>query len=158
MYNKRIICTFKTLNESEVRMAENAIVWLASKHLKPNQIATLTEMMLDRESKVLEVPIETKHIVYYRHIKYQGTAFDEYLKFVLPHLMIRKWLFPDSKWPKRNPTYGFHIRGEDVENFLKNRRKRMLISLKRYSKIEASTKESHLTKQITVGRRIALRA
>lgn len=158
MYNKHIHYGYRKLTEQEAEAAEQAVLWLANQHLNARRIAMLTYKNLERESKVLRVAIETKHLVWFRKIHYAGTPVDTYLTEVLPCLKVKNWLFPNQGWTGRAPSFGFHVHAETVENFLQNYTKKVLISLKRYSKIEASTKETHIEKQIMVGRRIALRA
>ena len=158
MFNGHIHHGYRKLTENEASSATMAIEWLARQRLKPHTIALLTERNLDREGKCLYVRIETKRLIWFRKIHYAGTPLDLYMTEVLPCLKVKNWLFPNQGWTGRAPSFGFHVHTELVENYLQKHTKWVLISLKRYSKIEASTKETHIEKQIMVGRRIALRA
>ena len=158
MYNKNALTGYRRLTIEEAEAAEKAIIWLASKRLKAENIALLTDRTLDRESKILYVKIETKHVIYYRKIRYQDSPLDTYLTGVLPRLKVERWLFPNKGWTGRKPSFGFHVHAEDVEKFLQNRSKKLLILHKLNATIETSTKKSNIQKQILVGRRIALRA
>lgn len=158
MFNGHIHPGYRKLTKEEAESAEQAVLWLANQHLKARTIALLTDKNLERESKVLRVAIETKRLVWFRKIRYAGSPFDAYLTETLPCLKVKNWLFPNQGWTGRAPSFGFHVHTEIVENYLQNHAKWVLISLKRYSKIEASTKETHIEIQTMVGRRIALRA
>ena len=79
MYNKNALTGYRRLTIEEAEAAEKAIIWLASKRLKAENIALLTDRTLDRESKILYVKIETKHVIYYRKIRYQDSPLDTYL-------------------------------------------------------------------------------
>lgn len=159
MYNNYVHQGFRTLTEKERESAEKAIMWLKTKRLKAHHIAFLTENNLDREAKMLEITIEKGRLAFYRRINYAKSDFEAYITGVLPCLKVKKWLFPNLAYRGRTPTGGFHIRVESIEKFLKNHDKRLLHNRKRYSIIEVSaTNKSNFTRQIMVGRRIALRA
>lgn len=159
MYNNHILHGYRALTEHEAELATKAIDWLASKHLKPEQIVMLTDRNLDREAKVLYAKLETKHLIYYRKIRYQGTDFNRYTTEVLPYLKIKKWIFPNMAWLGRTPTGGFHLHVEAVEKHFQNQHKKVLIKTRKYYTIGVSTKrKTHIQNQLTVGRRIALRA
>lgn len=158
MYNNHVHHGYRVLTIEERRKAEQAIDWLAQKRLRAHEIALLTDRNLDREGKALEVVLERGRLIFYRRIRYAGSAFDLYLTEVLPCLKVEKWLFPNLCWTGRKPSFGFHVHTEDVENYLAKRKKRLLIYQKQNANIEASARKSNIKTQITVGRRIALRA
>ena len=158
MYNHHAFHGYRPLTTEEQAIAEQAIVWLANKRLRPYDIARLTDQNLDRESKLLCVAIEKGRLIFNRRINYAGTIFDQYLTEVLPYLKVKKWLFPNRGWTGGNASFGFHVHLEDVENFLQNRAKKLLHFGRKFVTIKASTKKSYIQKQIQVGRRIALRA
>lgn len=148
----------RQLTEEEAKKATDAILWLIKKkNLKPKHICSLQTKNLDRESKTLYVCVETRHVVLYRKIRYQRSPLEEWLE-ILPSLKNRLFIFPAYAHAGREPAYGSSVRVGDVENYLKNQRRKGLILLKQYDKIEISTTKSHIPKQIMVGRRIALRA
>lgn len=158
MYNCQLYLNYRELTANEQKAAENAILWLSRHRLGAHTIALLSERSLDRESKTLYVTIETKHIVFYRKIRYQGSPLDYYLDKVLPELKVERWLFPRQAWVGRKPSFGFHVRDYDVEDFLQKQSKKLLIYRKLHDNIEVSANKTHIQKQIMVGRRIALRA
>ena len=158
MYNSYVHHGYRRLTEYEAEKATKAIEWLASKRLDAQQIVLLSERNLDRERKTLYVKIETRHVVWYRKIRYGGSDLDLYMAEVLPCLKVEKWLFPSLCWTGRKPSGGFHLHAEIVENYLQKRRKKVLIKAESYYKIELSTKKTHIQNQQLVGRRIALRA
>ena len=158
MYNSYIHHGYRRLTEKEAEKATKAIDWLASKRLKAEQIVMLTERNLDRESKALYVRIETRHVIWCRKIRYAESEFDLYLTEVLPCLNTERWLFPSLCWTGRKRGFGFHLKAEDVENYLAKGHKMVLIKGKRYDNIEVSTKKANIQNQNLVGRRIALRA
>lgn len=157
MFKNHIHYGYRALTEEEKECATRAIEWLGSRHTQARTIATLTVRQLDRESKVVTLKRESKHVIFYRHLKYEGTALDEWLE-LLPELKIRLWVFPNCGHRGRTETGGFHVHTEVVENYLQNKRKKTLTWQKRFANIEVSANKTNIQKQITVGRRIALRA
>lgn len=157
MFDNYVHHNYRKLTEYEADKATKAIEWLASKRLNAERIALLTDRYLDREAKVLYIKIETKHLVWYRKIRYKGTALDLYLTEVLPYLKIQRWLFPGTAWGGRSPSFGFHIQAESVQRYLENRSKMVLIKKLECGSIEVSTKKTHIQNQQLVGRRLALR-
>lgn len=158
MFDCQLYSNYRKLTNIERGPAEKAILWLHHQRLKAHTIALLTDRALDRELKTLYVTIETKHIIYHRKIRYEGSPLEFYLDFVLPHLKIQRWLFPRRAWTGRYPSFGFHVHTEDVEKFLEEHSKKLLIYRKLHAKIDTSANKTHIQKQIMVGRRIALRA
>lgn len=158
MFNGHIHHGYRKLTENEATSATMAIEWLTKQRLKPHTIALLTERNLDREGKCLYVRIETKHLIWFRKIHYGGTPLDFYMTEVLPCLKVKTWLFPNQGWTGRNPSFGFHIHAELVENYIQNRRQKLLTLRKRNDTIETSTTKWHIQNKIMVGRRTALRA
>ena len=153
MYNGHTTYGYRRLTFNEQELAENAIRWLASKHLKAENIALLCDKDLDREGKTLYAKIESRHLIWYRKIRYQDSPLDLYLTEVLPCLKVQKWLFPNRGWTGRKPYFGFHIHVEDVENFLENSVRKHLIMVKHNDRIEISTTNMHIKTKIMVGRR-----
>lgn len=158
MFDRHVHYGYRNLTKSEQASAERAIDWLIGKRVQSRQIALMTDSQLDREAKILNVTVEKGRLVFFRKLHYENTDFDLYLTETLPCLKVERWLFPNLCWTGRKPSFGFHIREEDVENYRQNHAKMGLIMLKRYDKIETSTTKSNIQKQIMVGRRIALRA
>lgn len=157
MFNNHVLHGFRALTEEEKQSATKAIEWLASKRTQAQTIATLTVRQIDREKKEVELKRESKHVIIYRHISYEGTALEEWLE-LLPTLKIRFWVFPRLAHRGRTEIGGFHVHTETVENFLKKRRRIALTWQKRFAIIKVSANKANIQKQITVGRRIALRA
>lgn len=139
MYSNHAHYGYRRLTENEAEKATRAIKWLLARHLNPQAIVMLTDRTLDREAKVLYAKIETKHVVWYRKIRYAGSDLDLYLTEVLPCLKVRKWLFPNLCWTGRNPSYGSHVKAETVEKYMRNQSKKVLIRANRDGKIELST-------------------
>ena len=158
MYNHHAFHGYRTLTIEEQAIAEQAVLWLAKKRLKPKDIARLTDQNLDRESKLLCIAIEKGRLMFFRRINYAGTIFDQYLTEVLPYLKVQMWLFPNRGWTGRKPSFGFHIHAEDVTRFVENHAKKLLHFNAKFVTIKPSTKKAYIQKQIQVGRRIALRA
>lgn len=158
MYSNHTMNGYRRLTINEQNQAEEAIRWLLGKHVKPERIATLSERALDRESKCIYVPLESQHLVYYRKLRYARTPFETYLTDTLPCLKVKIWLFPNRGWTGKTPSFGFHIHLEDLVAFEKENAKKLLHFNKRYAKMKLSTTKSNIQNQLTVGRRIALRA
>lgn len=144
---------YRTLTKTEQESMEAAILWLAKHHVKPHQIAFLTRDNIDRELNAIAIIIPGKRFTIVRKIGYQGTAMERYLTDTFPGLKSRDWLFPTSVWTGVRPSFGFHVRVEGVENFVKQNRKMVLNKLRQYSIIEVSIKGLHIQNQQTVGRR-----
>ena len=153
MFSETNTYFYRTLTKTEQESAESAIRWLVRQHLKARQIALLKVENLDREGKAVEIAYEFKRLTVLRRIGYKGTALDDYLANTFPHLKSRDWLFPTSVYRGRGASFGFHVHVDRVENFIKNDRKKVLYILKKYSKIELSTKGLHIQNQQMVGRR-----
>lgn len=158
MFNNYVHHGFRQLSEREQASAERAVEWLANKRLKPHEIALLSERNIDRAGKMIEIYVERGQFIIRRRIRYGGSDFESYLTDTLPCLLVQRWIFPSLAWMGKKPTFGFHIRSENVEKYLQRHKKNMLICRKQYSKIEVSASRMHLKTQIMVGRRIALRA
>ena len=152
MYNGYSTYGYRRLTMDEQALAEDAIRWLADKHIKAENIALLTEQNLDREGKSLYLKMESRHLIWFRKIRYQETPLDRYLSEVLPCLKVQKWLFPNRGWTGRKPYFGFHIHADAVENFLENSRRKHLIMVKHNDKIDISTTNMHIKTKIMVGR------
>lgn len=157
MYDHQLM-GYRKLTVEEQKTAVKAINWLLTKRLRPHEIALLSERNIDREAKYLNVRVEKGRLVFLRKIRYEGSDLDTYLTEVLPCLKVEKWLFPNQGWTGVKPSFGFHIHIDEVEQYADNRRRMPLTFQKGYGKLEVSTKESNIQKQIMVGRRIALRA
>ena len=158
MFNNHVLHGFRNLTETEIECAERAIEWLIRKHTQARTIALLTLRQIDRESKTVTLKRESKHIIYYRSVNYEGTALEEWLK-ILPNLKIKLWVFPNAGHRGRTEVGGFHVHVEAVENFAQNRKQKALTLHRRFAIIEVSANHKmNIQKQITVGRRIALRA
>ena len=158
MYDRHAHYGYRNLTTEEQASAERAILWLAHKRLRSHDIAMLTDKMLERESKTLCVAIEKGRLIFNRRIRYADTDFDLYLTETLPCLKVQKWLFPNLCFTGRNPSFGFHVHVDAVENFMQNHRKTVLLKREQYDTIESSTTKSNIKTKIMVGRRIALRA
>lgn len=139
MYNNHAHYGYRRLTEYEADAATKAIDWLINKHLNAEQIVMLTYRNLDREGKVLYAKIETRHVIWYRKLRYAGTDLDLYLTEVLPCLKVEKWLFPNLCWTGRKQGFGFHLHAEAVENYIKSRSKKVLIKAHANGKIIVST-------------------
>lgn len=139
MYNNYAHHGYRRLTEEEAEKATKAIEWLASRHLGAQSIVMLTQQNLDRESKVLYAKVETRHLIWYRKIRYAGSDLDRYLTEVLPCLKVEKWLFPSLCWTGRAPSYGSHLKAEVVDNYLRNQTKKVLIRGTQNGKIIVST-------------------
>lgn len=146
MFNDYTHPNYRRLTEEEAKAATQAIIWLKKQHLNANQIATLTDRWLDREAKIIYYKIETKHIVWYRKIRYQDSPFDSYLTEVLPLLQVKRWIFPGTAWCGKGPSYGFHVRVHSVQEYLESRDKKILIKLKQYDTMKLSIKGLHIQK------------
>lgn len=146
MFNDYTHPNYRRLTEEEAEAATQAIIWLKKQHLNASQIATLTDRWLDREAKVIYYKIETKHIVWYRKIRYQDSPFDYYLSEVLPCLQVKRWIFPGTAWCGKGPSYGFHVRIHSVQEYLESRNKKILIKLKQYDTMKLSIKGLHFQK------------
>lgn len=153
MYNGYTTYGYRRLTMGEQALAENAIRWLADKHVKAENIALLTEQNLDREGKSLYLKMESRHLIWFRKIRYQDSPLDRYLIEVLPCLKVEKWLFPNRGWTGKKKYFGFHIHTDAVENFLENSRRKHLIMVKHNDKIDTSTTNMHFKTKIMVGRR-----
>lgn len=139
MYNNHAHYGYRRLTETEADKATEAIAWLASKRLGPETIVMLTQKNLDKEARVLYARVETRHLIWCRKIRYVGSPLDLYITEVLPCLKVEKWLFPNLCWTGRKPSYGSHVKAEAVENYLKNRSKKVLIRVDTNGKIRLST-------------------
>ena len=129
MFNQKILLLgYRALTEDEQRAAEESILWLARKHLRAEHIALLTDRTLDRESKILYVKIESKHVIFYRKIRYGGSPLDRYIEEVLPELKVEHWLFPDKGWTGTKTSFGFHIHVEKMQKFLQIRSKKPFLA------------------------------
>lgn len=148
----------RLLTDKEAEKATEAIIWLIKKkRVNVRQICSLQVRNIDRESKALYLRTETRHVIYCRKISYQGSPLEEWLE-ILPSLHNKLFVFPAYACTGRLPAYGAAVRPENITRYLENQQKNLLILLKRYVKIDISTNESHIQKQLMVGRRIALRA
>lgn len=152
MFKENNTYFYRTLTKTEQESAKGAIRWLAKHHLKAKQIALLSVDNLDREEQAIEIVHEFKHLTVVRRIGYKGTALEAYLVQTFPGLNSRDWLFPTSVYRGRKASFGFHVHIDDVENFIKNDNKKVLYILKKYCKIELSTKGLHIQNQQMVGR------
>ena len=153
MYNGYSTYGYRRLTMDEQALAEAAIKWLADKHLKAKDIALLTERNLDREGKSLYLKMESRHLIWFRKIRYNETPLDRYLTEVLPCLKVEKWLFPNRGWIGKKNYFGFHVHADAVENYLKNCRRKHLIMVTHNDNIEVSTTNTHIKTKIMVGRR-----
>ena len=158
MYDRHAHIGYRNLTKNEEAFACRAIDWLIAKRVETRTIALMSERMLDREAKIINVTVVKGHLVFYRRIRYAGTAFDYYLTEVLPCLKVKTWVFPNLCWTGVKPSFGFHVHVEAVENYRQNHKKKVLIMPEGYCRIEVSASNTHIQKQIMVGRRIALRA